>query len=267
MANEIHADYHTSGVTLYAQVRNTSGQIWNTASAAFQAYNTANIADYDIAMVEQGTASKFWAGNMPSVAAGVYSIVAKLRAGGSPAESDLTVAAGAIEWDGSAVVALAPSFTTVNTKLDTIDDFLDTEIAVIQAATATLPNVTVTALAANVITSASIASGAIDADALAADAVAEIQNGLSTLTASQVNAEVLDVLTVDTFAEIGQEAPAATNTLAKMLRFLFKAWRNKKEQTATEFRLYNDAGAVVDQKGPVSDDGTTTTLGEIVSGP
>ena len=40
------------------------------------------------------------------------------------------------------------------------------------------------------ITAASIATNAIDADALAPDAVTEIQSGLSTLTAAQVNAEV-----------------------------------------------------------------------------
>lgn len=43
---------------------------------------------------------------------------------------------------------------------------------------------------AGAITAAVIATDAIDADALAADAVSEIQSGLSTLTAAQVNAEV-----------------------------------------------------------------------------
>lgn len=184
--------------TLYAQVRNSVGQIWNTASAAFQTYATANIADYDVAMAEQGTASQFYVGTFPAgiTTAGVYGVVVKDRAGASPAEADVTIASGSIEWDGSAVVAVS-----------------------------------------------------------------------SRATPAQVNTEVLDVLTVDTFAEIGQEAPAATNTLGKMIRYLFKAWRNRKTQTSTTFSLYDDAGTTVDQKATTSDDGTTTTIGEVGSGP
>lgn len=111
MASEIQADYLT-GRTLYAQVRNTVGQIWNTAGVAFEAYNTANIADYDIALTEQGTASGYYAGNMPAVTAGTYNVIVKNRAGGSPAESDITVAAGLIGWNGSAVTDLTSALTT-----------------------------------------------------------------------------------------------------------------------------------------------------------
>lgn len=261
MAGEIQADYHTSGVTLYSQVRSATGTIWNTVGVAFEAYATANIADYDIAMVEQGTASKFWAGTMPSVTAGIYSIVTKLRAGGAPAETDLTIAAGDVEWDGSNVVSRISRASQAS--LDVVDDFLDTEVAAIKAKTDLLPSVTVTAIGNDVITAAAIANGAIDSDALADSAVTEIQTGLSTLTTAQVNAEMVDVLTVDTFAEVGQETPAATNTLAKMIRYLFKAWRNKKTQTATDFKLFADDAMTVDQKASVSDDGTTTTIGAI----
>lgn len=53
------------------------------------------------------------------------------------------------------------------------------------------------------------------------------------ITAAQVNAEVVDALNVDTYAEIGQEAPAATQTLRKMLGYLYKAWRNRSTQSLT----------------------------------
>lgn len=86
-------------------------------------------------------------------------------------------------------------------------------------------------------------------------------------TPAEVNAEVLDVLTVDTFAEPGQGAPAATTTILGRLQYLYKAWRNQSEQTATTSSLYNDAGSVVDQKATVSDDGTTFTKGEQGTGP
>lgn len=88
----------------------------------------------------------------------------------------------------------------------------------------------------------------------------------STMKAS-VNAEVLDVLNTDTFAEPGQGAPAASATLAQKINYLYKAFRNKFTQTSTAFKLYADDGTTVDQKSTVSDDGTTFTRGEIESGP
>jgi hypothetical protein len=84
---------------------------------------------------------------------------------------------------------------------------------------------------------------------------------------SEVNAEVVDALNVDTYAEPGQGAPAATSSLAAKINYLYKAWRNKTEQTATTTSIYNDAGSTVDQKSTVSDNGTTATRGEIATGP
>lgn len=91
--------------------------------------------------------------------------------------------------------------------------------------------------------------------------------GFNDLSAAQVNAEVVDALNVDTYAEPGQGAPAATASLAAKINYLYKAWRNKKTQTATQFSLYADDALTVDQKATVSDDGTTTTVGEIATGP
>lgn len=86
-------------------------------------------------------------------------------------------------------------------------------------------------------------------------------------TPAQVNAEVLDVLTVDTFAQPGQEAPAATTTFGKMFAYLYKGWRNKKTQTATTRKLFADNETTVDQVATDSDDSTTYVKGELVSGP
>ncbi len=67
--------------------------------------------------------------------------------------------------------------------------------------------------------------------------------------------------------EPGQVAPPATASPWTKIAHLFKAFRNKKTQTATQFSLYDDAGTTVDQKATVSDDGTTFSSGEVVSGP
>lgn len=88
----------------------------------------------------------------------------------------------------------------------------------------------------------------------------------STVTTGQVNAEVVDALATDTYAEPGQGAPAATTTLAAKINYLYKFLRNKMTSTATEISLYNDAGNTVDQKATHSDDDTTYTRGEWGSG-
>lgn len=84
---------------------------------------------------------------------------------------------------------------------------------------------------------------------------------------ASVNAEVLDVLNVDTFAQPGQATPAATTSIRLMLNYLYKAWRNRTTQTASQYSLYNDDAVTVDQKGAFSDDGTTADRGEISTGP
>jgi hypothetical protein len=83
----------------------------------------------------------------------------------------------------------------------------------------------------------------------------------------QVNAEVVDALSVDTYAEPGQGTPASTTSLAAKIGYLFKAWRNKSDQTVTTWQLYNDDAATVDQKATVDDDNTTASKTEIISGP
>jgi len=117
--------------------------------------------------------------------------------------------------------------------------------------------------ATGAITASAIAADAIGASELAADAITEIQAGLSTLTAADVNAEVVDALNTDTYAEPGSGAPGATVSLAQKIGYLYKAFRNKVTQTSTEYKLFADDEATVHQKATVSDDGTTFTRGEV----
>lgn len=89
---------------------------------------------------------------------------------------------------------------------------------------------------------------------------------LNDLSAAQVNAEVLDVLNTDTFAEPGQGAPGATISLAAKIGYLYKAWRNRSTVTATEYALYADDATTKDQDATLSDDGTTFDRGEVTTG-
>jgi len=91
--------------------------------------------------------------------------------------------------------------------------------------------------------------------------VASIKSGLSTLTAANVNAEVVDALSVDTYAEL-TAPPAATSSLKDKLTWLFMYARNKVTQTAAQRKLYRDDGTTVAGTSGTSDDGTTFTKGE-----
>lgn len=94
--------------------------------------------------------------------------------------------------------------------------------------------------------------------------------------AAQVSAEVqlVDNLASDVYtaitanrAEPAQGAPAASTSLLAKVDYLYKAWRNKKTQTATTQSLFADDASTVDHKATVSDDGTTMTVGEVAAGP
>lgn len=88
-----------------------------------------------------------------------------------------------------------------------------------------------------------------------------------TISLANINAEMVDVIDTDTSGEPAQAGPPVTASLRAKLDWLYKVFRNKKEQTATSWSLYNDAGTTIDSKATVSDDGTTATKEEVVSGP
>lgn len=100
--------------------------------------------------------------------------------------------------------------------------------------------------------------------AAAGDNISVIRPALS---AAQVNAEVVDAINVDTYAEPGQEAPPAATSIVKKIGYTYKFLRNRKTQDATTLKVYADDATTVDQKSTVSDNGTTYDQGEIASGP
>lgn len=88
-----------------------------------------------------------------------------------------------------------------------------------------------------------------------------VSTALGTQAKADVNAEVLDVIATDTFAE-ASAVPAATSTLKDKINWLFALARNKVTQTATTQLLRNDADSATIGTSTVSDDGTTFTRGE-----
>jgi hypothetical protein len=185
---------------------------------------------------------------LPNVAAGA--------AGGLPDDTDANGAVRIVDGTGAR-------------EIDTASG----AVALVTTATTCTTASTCTALGAGAVDATAIATGAIDADAIAAAAITSseapnLDAAVSTrATPAQVNTEVVDVITVDTYTIPGQTTPSNTPTLEDALMLLYKAWKNEKRQTATQYSLYDNAGAVVDQKATVSDDGTTTTVEGVATGP
>ncbi len=140
-----------------------------------------------------------------------------------------------------------------------------------------------TAFAAGAIDAAAIATDAIGSAELATTAVNEIRDAIlsdsisfaganidaaitTRATPAQVNTEVLDVMNVDTITLPGQVAPPLTPTHRQAIGHIYKAYRNRKEQSSTLWRLFADNETTVDQQATVSDDGTDAVKQEIVVG-
>jgi hypothetical protein len=70
----------------------------------------------------------------------------------------------------------------------------------------------------------------------------------------------------DQIAELAQAKPPANPTVAEALMLGYMAIRNRLDSTASETRLYNDAGGVF-AKSADTDDGTLMTTGELIAGP
>ena len=94
-------------------------------------------------------------------------------------------------------------------------DYLDSETA---------------AMAANVVTAAAVANGAIDAATFAANAIDAAATAADFL--AEINAEVVDVMTVDTIAEMAQQQPPTTPTFEEAVMYLYMALRNKGDVVA-----------------------------------
>lgn len=95
---------------------------------------------------------------------------------------------------------------------------------------------------------------------------ADADGGIDTTEAAVINAQVDDVISTDTHGEPAQGAPGTTISRGEKLDWLFKYWRNKVTTTSSVISIYNDAGDTVDHQSAITDDGTTFTKAEFVSG-
>lgn len=91
-------------------------------------------------------------------------------------------------------------------------------------------------------------------------------DGLITALNNVSATEIDNPIKADTYSLPGQGAPTLTPTLEEAIMYLYKQFRNKETQTATQGKLYANDGTTVDQLSTVSDDGTTFTKGKVGTG-
>ena len=99
----------------------------------------------------------------------------------------------------------------------------------------------------------------------AIDTVSTVSS-LGATAKADVNAEVVDALSTDTYAEL-TSVPGATAAISSMIRFIYLLSRNKiAENSATETQtIYQDDGSTVFAEATVQTSGTTTTRGELTT--
>jgi hypothetical protein len=244
--------------------------------------------------------------------AGVGSTGAALSAAGSAGDPWSTALPGAYgagtagKLMGDNLNATVSSRAT-QSSVDTIDDYLDTEIAAILADTNELQtdlvnggrldllidaikaktdglNFTGTYIDAQVKGQDNIDFGATQKASLNAATPASITGAVGSVTGNvggnvtgsigslaaqaktDVNDQVVDALGTDTLIELSQAAPPATPTIKQALMLLYMALRNETNTTSALLSIKNDAGTVI-CKATLSDDATTFTKAELVSGP
>ena len=104
MSNEIKLRY-TTGLTVYAILRNANLQVYDVGDAAFEAQGTwdaARVGACDIALTETAaTAYGWYVGTFPAVAAGRYYLEYYQQVGASPDPSDILIAGETWVWDAA----------------------------------------------------------------------------------------------------------------------------------------------------------------------
>ena len=109
MADEIFLMGYPSGSTIYALIRNSSGQIWNPTLEEFEDFGTGSRShtDYDIPLSDKegGMYVADFPSDIPANTSVGYRTIIYRQIGSSPASTDHVVGGSRIYWTGSAEAA------------------------------------------------------------------------------------------------------------------------------------------------------------------
>jgi len=191
--------------------------------------------------------------------AGSFGEGVKVESLNTQAKADVNAEADTAISDAS--LATASALATAQTDLDTLTGADGVTLATSQPNYA--PNTTTPPTAAAI--RAEVDSNSTQLAAIVAD-TGELQADLANGGRLDLILDSILAALDDPRGEPGAGAPPVNPDAMTKLDYLYKAWRNKKEQTSDAFSLYDDAGTTVDHQATVSDDGTTATFGEIGAG-
>jgi hypothetical protein len=119
MANEIQLLGYPAGQTIYAIVRNSSGQVWYETGGDFETWGTGSRSEVDYAITLTDKLGGLYLGNFPSsIPAGTgndkiygYKTIVYLQLGAQPASTDNIIGGQYIKWTGTAAVVAADTET------------------------------------------------------------------------------------------------------------------------------------------------------------
>ena len=158
------------------------------------------------------------------------------------------------DYDGPTNTEMLAAFTALN-NLSAAEVNAECDTAIADAALATAAALSATDAVVDSI-AALVTAILDDTNATLPAQIAALNN----LSAAEVNAQVLDVLNTDTFAELSS-IPAAATSLSNMIRLLYLLARNKTTQTTSAMTLRNSADSADIGTAPVSDSSGTFTKG------
>ena len=98
------------------------------------------------------------------------------------------------------------------------------------------------------------------------DSFARIGVAGAGLTDITVNAASVTAIWAKAMSDLAQGAPSATASVLVAINYLYEAWRNKTTTTATLITMMKDNGTTAAVKSTISDDSTTFTKEEFISG-
>jgi hypothetical protein len=245
-----------------------AGTAWNSGAIGASTLAADTITD---AKVASDVTIASVTGAVGSVASGGIT-TASFAAGAIDAAAIADGAIDAATFAANAITATVIAADAITDAKVASDVTIASVTGAVGSVTGAVGSVTgsVGSVASGGITAASFAANAINAAKLDPDVTTELQAGLATAAAlTTVDTVVNAILAMldDARTEPGQGAPPVNPDLATKIDYLYKAFRNRKTQTATTLSLYADDGTTVDQKATISDDATTYVHGEIASGP
>ncbi len=94
----------------------------------------------------------------------------------------------------------------------------------------------------------------------------EIGTAGAGLTNITINAASVTAVWAKAMSDLAQGAPSVTASVFTAINYLYEAWRNKTTTTATLITVMKDDGSTGLVKSTISDDGTTFTKGEFITG-